>query len=63
MKRAHFYLLTFLVVVLFVGISMVSMAEEVVVLKVEISDVVSNADAPTDSAVVRTVGGARRYYV
>ena len=45
MKRAHFYLLTFLVVILFVGISMVSMAEEAVVLKIEISDVVSNADA------------------
>ena len=45
MKRTHFYLLTFLVVILFVGISMVSMAEETVVLKIEISDVVSNADA------------------
>lgn len=45
MKRAHFYLLTFFVVVLFVGISMVSMAEDAVVLKIEISDVVSNADA------------------
>ena len=45
MKRTHFYLLTFLVVLLFVGISMVSMAEEAVVLKIEISDVVSNADA------------------
>ena len=45
MKRTQFYWLTFLVVVLFVGISMVSMAEETVVLKIEISDVVSNADA------------------
>lgn len=45
MKSAHFYLLTFLVIVLFVGISMVSMAEEAVVLKIEISDVVNNADA------------------
>jgi hypothetical protein len=45
MKRAHFYCLTLLVVILFVGISMVSMAEEPVVLKIEISDVVSNADA------------------
>ena len=45
MKRTHFYFLTFLVVLLFVGISMVSMAEEAVVLKIEISDVVSNADA------------------
>ena len=45
MKRAHFYWLTFLVVLLFVGISMVSMAEEPVVLRIEISDVVSNADA------------------
>ena len=45
MKRTHFYWLTFLVVLLFVGISMVSMAEEAVVLKIEISDVVSNADA------------------
>ena len=45
MKRTHFYLLTFLVVILFVGISMVSMAEDAVVLKIEISDVVSNADA------------------
>ena len=44
MKRAHFYWLTFLVVLLFVGISMVSMAEEPVVLRIEISDVVSNAD-------------------
>ena len=44
MKRAHFYCLTFVVVLLFVGISMVSMAE-VAVLKIEISDVVSNADA------------------
>lgn len=45
MKSAHFYLLTFLVIVLLVGISMVSMAEEAVVLKIEISDVVNNADA------------------
>ena len=45
MKRTHFYWLTFLVVLLFVGISMVSMAEEPVVLKIEISDYVSNADA------------------
>ena len=44
MKRAHFYCLTFVVVLLFVGISMVSMAE-VAVLRVEISGVVSNADA------------------
>ena len=44
MKRTHFYCLTVLVVLLFVGISMVSMAE-VAVLKVEISDVVSNSDA------------------
>jgi hypothetical protein len=44
MKRAHFYCLTFVVVLLIVGISMVSMAE-VAVLKIEISDVVSNADA------------------
>ena len=44
MKRTHFYWLTFLVVLLFVGISMVSMAEEPVVLRIEISDVVSNAD-------------------
>lgn len=44
MKRTHFYWLTFLVVLLFVGISMVSMAEEPVVLKIEISDYVSNAD-------------------
>lgn len=44
MKRAHFYWLTFVVVLLFVGISMVSMAE-VAILKIEISDVVSNADA------------------
>ena len=44
MKRAHFYCLTFVVVLLFVGISMVSMAE-VAVLKIEISDVVNNADA------------------
>ena len=44
MKRSHFYWLTFVVVLLFVGISMVSMAE-VTVLKLEISDVVSNADA------------------
>ena len=44
MKRAHFYCLTFVVVLLLVGISMVSMAE-VAVLKIEISDVVSNADA------------------
>ena len=44
MKRAHFYCLTFVVVLLFVGISMVSMAE-VAVLQVEISGVVSNADA------------------
>ena len=45
MKSTHFYLLTFLVIVLLVGISMVSMAEEAVVLKIEISDVVNNADA------------------
>lgn len=45
MKSAHFYLLTFLVIALLVGISMVSMAEEAVVLKIEISDVVNNADA------------------
>ncbi len=44
MKRTHFYWLTFVVVLLFVGISMVSMAE-VATLKIEISDVVSNADA------------------
>jgi hypothetical protein len=44
MKRTHFYCLTFVVVLLFVGISMVSMAE-VAVLRVEISGVVSNADA------------------
>ena len=44
MKRAHFYCLTFVVVLLLVGISMVSMAE-VAVLKIEISDVVSNTDA------------------
>ena len=44
MKRTHFYWLTFLVVLLLVGISMVSMAEEPVVLRIEISDVVSNAD-------------------
>lgn len=44
MKRTHFYGLTFLVVLLFIGISMVSMAE-VAVLEVEISDVVSSADA------------------
>lgn len=44
MKRAHFYCLTVVVVLLFFGISMVSMAE-VAVLKLEISDVVSNADA------------------
>ncbi len=45
MKSAHFYLLTLLVIALLVGISMVSMAEEAVVLKIEISDVVNNADA------------------
>ena len=45
MKRTHFYWLTFLVVLLIVGISMVSMAEEPVVLKIEISDYVSNTDA------------------
>lgn len=44
MKRTHFYCLTLVVVLLFVGISMVSMAE-VAVLQVEISDVVSNRDA------------------
>lgn len=44
MKQAHFYCLTFVVVLLFVGISMVSMAE-VATLKIEISDVVSNANA------------------
>ena len=44
MKRAHFYCLTVVVVLLFVGISMVSIAE-VAVLQVEISDVVSNSDA------------------
>ena len=44
MKRSHFYCLTFVVVLLLVGISMVSMAE-VAVLKIEISDVVSNTDA------------------
>ena len=40
----HFYCLTLVVVLLFVGISMVSMAE-VAVLQIEISDVVSNRDA------------------
>ena len=44
MKRAHFYCLTLVVVLLFVGISMVSMAE-VAVLNIEIAGVVSNADA------------------
>lgn len=44
MKRTHFYCLTFVVVLLFVGISVVSMAE-VATLKIEISDVVSNNDA------------------
>ncbi len=44
MKRLHFYCLTLVVVLLFVGISMVSIAE-VAVLQVEISDVVSNRDA------------------
>ena len=44
MKRAHFYCLTVVVVLLFVGISMVSMAE-VAALNIEISGVVSNADA------------------
>ena len=43
MKRAHFYCLTFVVVLLFFGISMVSMAE-VAVLEVEISGVVNNAN-------------------
>ena len=44
MKRAHFYCLTVVVVLLMVGIGMVSMAE-VAVLEIEISDVVTNADA------------------
>ena len=44
MKRAHFYCLTLVVVLLIVGISMVSMAE-VAVLRVEISGVVNNAHA------------------
>ena len=44
MKTAQFYALTFLVVLLFVDISIASMAE-VATVKIEISDVVSNTDA------------------
>jgi hypothetical protein len=44
MKRTHFYTLTFVVVLLFVGIGVVSMAE-VAVLEIEISGVVTNTDA------------------
>ena len=44
MKRTHFYCFTFAVLLLLVGISALSMAE-VATLKIEIADVVSNADA------------------
>ena len=62
MKRAHFYCLTVVVILLFFGISMVSMAE-VAVLKLEIFRCRQQRRCKANSTVTGTLGGSKRHHI